>query len=132
LPLIPVDPSPGAIFASIAGQYSAVFAYNACDSSDPWKRFDPNAPSFVNDLTTIGIGQGLWIQATADTTATITGSVPGSVSILLCAGMNLISYPAATSVPLPDALVSTAGKYDRVWAYDPTDTADAIQPLPAR
>ena len=124
LPLIPADPSPDAIFASIAGQYSAVFAYNACDSIDPWKRFDPNAPSFVNDLTTISIGQGLWIQATADTIATITGRVPRSVSIPLCTGMNLIGYPARTSVPLPDALLSIAGKYDRVYAYDPTDTAD--------
>ena len=124
LPLIPANPSPGAIFASIAGQYSAVFAYNACDSFDPWKRFDPNAPAFVNDLTTISIGQGLWIQATADTTVTITGSMPGGVSIPLCTGMNLFGYPAKTSVPLPDALASIGGKYARVYTYDPTVTAD--------
>jgi hypothetical protein len=90
LPLIPADPSPGAIFAFIAGQYSAVFAYNTCDPVDPWKRFDRNAPPFVNDLTSIDIGQGLWIQATADTTATTTGSAPGGVNIPLCTGMNLI------------------------------------------
>ena len=78
LPLVLADSSPAAIFASIAGRYSAVFAYNACNSADPWSTFDPNAPSYVNDLTAIGTGQGLWIQANADTTVTITGAVPGN------------------------------------------------------
>ena len=40
LPLIPADPSPGVIFTSIAGQYSAVFVYNACDSVSPNATFD--------------------------------------------------------------------------------------------
>jgi hypothetical protein len=38
--------------------------------------------------------------------------------------MNLIGYPAATSVPLPDALATIAGKYEMVYTYHPIDTAD--------
>jgi hypothetical protein len=124
LPLVPADSSPAAIFAPIAGRYSAVFAYDACDFADPWSKFDPNAPSFVNDLTAIGTGQGLWIQANADTTVTITGTMPGNISVSLCAGANLIGYPSITPVPLPDALVSIAGKYQKVYAYDSADGAD--------
>jgi len=124
LPLILADPSPSAIFAPIAGRYSAAFAYNACDSADPWKKFDPNAPSFANDLTAIGTGQGLWIEATANTTLTVTGTVPGNASIQLCAGANLIDYPSIATVPLPDALASIAGKYQRIHAYEPADSAD--------
>jgi len=124
LPLVLPDPSPSAIFAPIASRYNAIFAYNACDSADPWKRFDPNAPSFVNDLTGIGTGQGLWIQANADTTVTITGTVPGNTRIPLCAGANLIGYPSVAPVPLPEALASITGKYQRVHAYDPADGVD--------
>ena len=104
----------------ISGKYNAVLAHNACDSADPWKEYDPSASPSVNDLTAIGIGQGLWIEATANTTVTITGTVPASASIQLCPGANLIGYPSATPVPLPDALASIAGKYQRVYAYDPT------------
>jgi hypothetical protein len=124
LPLVLADSSPAAIFAPIAGRYSAVFTYNACDSADPWSKFDPNAPSFVNDLTAISTGQGLWIRVNADTTVTITGTVPGNINVSLCAGANLIGYPSIAPVPLPDALVSIAGKYQKVYAYDPADDAD--------
>ena len=124
LPLAPLDPIPGAILAPIAGQYSAVFAYNACDSSDPWRKSDPSAPSFINDLSTIDIAQGLWIQVTADTTLTITGFIPAHTDIRLCPGANLIGYPVAAATPLPDALASIAGKYERVYAYDADDGTD--------
>jgi hypothetical protein len=124
LPLIPTELTPGAIFAPVDGKYSAVFAYNACDSADPWRKYVQNAPSFTNDLTTIGIAQGLWIQVTEDITLTVTGSAPVHVDIPLCVGANLISYPTAMAAPLPDALASIAGKYERIYAYDASDPAD--------
>jgi len=124
LPLVPIDPSPTTIFAPISGKYSADLAHNACDSADPWKEYDPSASPSVNDLTAIGTAQGLWIEATADTILTITGTAPGNSSISLCAGANLIGYPSATSVPLPDALAGIGGKYQRIHAYEPADSAD--------
>ena len=55
---------------------------------------------------------------------TITGTVPASVSIQLCPGANLIGYPSIAPVPLPNAVASIAGKYQRIHAYEPTDSAD--------
>jgi hypothetical protein len=122
--VLPGDPAPGTVLALISGQYSAVFAYDACDAVDPWKKYDPAAPPFVNDLVSIDAAQGLWILATADTTLTITGTIPASLDLTLCSGANLIGYPVATPVVLPEALASIAGKYSLVCTYEAADAAD--------
>lgn len=122
--VLPDDPAPGTVLAPIAGQYSAVFVHDACDAADPWKKYDPAAPPFVNDLVSIGAGRGLWILATADTILTITGTIPPSLDMTLCSGANLIGYPVAPPVALPDALASIAGKYSLVCTYDAGDAAD--------
>ena len=106
LPLTPTSATPSILFAPIAGQLDSVLAYDGCDTADPWKKSDPKAPSFTNDLTEVGMGRGLWIRTTANTTLTVTGSAPSSVSIALSAGPNLISYPSSASVSLPDSLAS--------------------------
>ena len=124
LPLTPTSATPSILFAPIAGQLDSVLAYDGCDTADPWKKYDPKAPSFTNDLTEVGVGRGLWIRTTANTTLTVTGSAPSSVSIALSAGPNLISYPSSASVSLPDGLASITGKFNKVFAYDAADTAD--------
>ena len=124
LPLAPVNAAPNAVLAPIAGQYDIVYRYEACDLIDPWKKYDPAAPSFVNDLTSITVEQGLWIHAKTNTVLTVTGTAPVQVSIPLCAGANLIGYPSGSPVALPDALASIAGKYTLIHAYDPSDAAD--------
>ena len=123
-PLIPDNPAPAAILASIAGQYETVYAYDGCDAADPWKIYDPNAPSFANDLSSIGVERGLWIKATSDTLLTVTGTPPAQPGIPLCAGQNLIGYPSSESVLLPDALASLAGKYSGIRAFDAADATD--------
>jgi FtsP/CotA-like multicopper oxidase with cupredoxin domain len=49
--------------ASIDGQYDLVYAYEARDTTDPWKKFDPTA-SFGNDLIYLRPLLGYWIQMT--------------------------------------------------------------------
>jgi subtilisin-like proprotein convertase family protein len=44
-----------------AAYYTAIYGYNGNDTADPWKVFDPAAPPYVNDLTTMEYGQGYWI-----------------------------------------------------------------------
>jgi len=53
--------------ASIDGNYSTVWAYNASDTSDPWKRYRPGSGS--NDLTAMNPGFGYWVRVnvTAET-----------------------------------------------------------------
>ena len=43
--------------------YDIVYAYDAFDSTNSWKKFDPNAPSYANNLTTLEPGRGYWIKA---------------------------------------------------------------------
>jgi hypothetical protein len=124
LPVVPSDASPAALFAPIADRLVSVYAYDGCNTVDPWKRYDPTAPPLANDLTSIDVRTGLWIQANADVTWTVTGTAPTDLTVPLCKGQNLIGYPSLAPVSLPDALASIAGKYSRVYRYDSADSAD--------
>jgi RHS repeat-associated protein len=124
LPKQPPDTAPAAVLSSIAGQYNLVYAYDGCDAADPWKLYDPAAPPPAIDLTAIDHRIGLWIEMTADATLDVAGTQPTSTDIPLCAGWNLIGYPLDEALPVAEALASIEGKYDLVFAYDPTDVAD--------
>ena len=125
LPLVLADPSPSAIFAPIAGRYSAVFAYNACDSVDPWKKFDPNAPSFVNDLYDDRHRARAMDRGHSRHDRDHHRHRAGKCEHPALHGREPDRLPKPRHpVPLPDALASIAGKYARVHAYEPTDSAD--------
>lgn len=57
---MPIDQA----LASIAGQFDLVYAFEASDSQDPWKVFDPVAPAFASDLSVIKPLRGYWIHMT--------------------------------------------------------------------
>ena len=38
------------ILTPVQGQYEIVWAYNASDTADPWKKYVPGAPAWANDL----------------------------------------------------------------------------------
>ena len=57
--------------ASINGNYTIVWGYNASDTSDPWKSYVPGYGSDVNDLSQLSAGSGYWIRVNA-TSATLT------------------------------------------------------------
>ena len=48
------------VLSSISGKYDIVWAYNASDTKDPWKRYAPGAVD--NDLTYMTPGSGYWIK----------------------------------------------------------------------
>jgi hypothetical protein len=54
--------------SSISGKYEKIYGYQANDTSDPWKIYDPSAPPYVNDLTTIEPGFGYWINVNENCT----------------------------------------------------------------
>ena len=56
--------------SSITGNYNIVWTYDASDTSDHWKKYDPGAP-FGNDLTTMEPGKGYWILMNSDDTIKI-------------------------------------------------------------
>ncbi|MGD2070689.1 MAG: RHS repeat-associated core domain-containing protein, partial [Gemmatimonadota bacterium] len=123
LPKEPPDPSPSAVFAPIAGQTSAVYAYDACDAADPWKVWDPADPA-GSDLGAVDHTDGLWIAATAGTTLPVEGTQPPTTEIPLCAGWNLVGYPLAQARAPEVALASIADRLVRVFGYEAADPAD--------
>ncbi len=120
LPNEPPNTAPATVLAPIAGQLTAAFAYDACDSANPWKVYDP-ADLAGSDLSEINHTQGLWVDVSATALLPSAGNQPAATQIQLCTGWNLIGYPLAQPRPVPSALASIAGKYIRVFGFDPTD-----------
>jgi len=55
--------STASALSSIDGKYTLVYEYRPSDTYDPWKKYDPTAPSWSNDLTTMYSGRDYWIRA---------------------------------------------------------------------
>jgi len=123
LPLMPDDSNIASVLSPISGNYSIVWAYNASDTADHWKKYDPNAP-FGNDLKNLEPGNGYWIMMTSDDILSIIGTIPETANVNLLTGWNLIGYNSLESQPITDALSSITGNYSIVWAYDASDTGD--------
>src|SRR6185436_3881510 len=122
LPRPPDSVDPAAVFSSIAGSYTIVHSYDACDA-EPWRTWDPAAPG-ASDLTSVDHRAGLWVRATAAATLAVSGTEPAETSIHLCQGWNLIGYPLAQPRPVLAALSSIASKFRRVFGWDPADPVD--------
>ncbi len=122
MPYTPADDSVAAVFSGIAGQYDLVEAYNGCQPDNPWRIYDPAAPSFVNTLTQINTSQGLWVHTTAAPALALTGKpLSADVTLNLCAGWNLIGYPSSSARDVVTVLAQISGKYDLVEGYDGTN-----------
>ncbi|HEX7181032.1 MAG TPA: hypothetical protein VF756_04260, partial [Thermoanaerobaculia bacterium] len=124
LPREPDSVDPSTVFSSIAGSFTIVHAYDACDAADPWRTYNPAAAPGDNDLTSVDHRPGLWVWATAAATLAVSGTEPAETSIRLCQGWNLIGYPLAQPRPVLAALSSIAGKFRRVYGWDPADPVD--------
>jgi len=123
-PISPVSTVITEVLSTIEGSYDLVYAHDAMDTADPWKKYNVAAPPFLNDLTEVNETMGLWIRANEAVTLTVSGLAPSSTDIALRTGWNLVGYPSQTTRPLTEALQSIQGKYDLIYAYDATDTAD--------
>ncbi|HLO29547.1 MAG TPA: RHS repeat-associated core domain-containing protein [Anaerolineales bacterium] len=124
LPKTPPNTDPAAVLSSIAGDITKVYAYDGCDSSDPWKVYDPAADPASNDLSAIDPTIGMWIQTNQAATLPVAGSLPSTTTIQLCKGWNLIGIPLGQARDVRSVLSSIEGKYTRVFGYDPTDQDD--------
>jgi hypothetical protein len=63
---------PGVLSYNGVTDFDLVYAYQAVDTADPWKLFDPTMdPPTLNDLTTMTPGWGYWIYITSDADWTV-------------------------------------------------------------
>ena len=123
LPSQPADPSPGAVFQAMSGSFTRLFSYDACDTADPWKVYDPADPA-GSDLAAVDPRAGLWIEASGAAVLPAVGSAPAATTIHLCPGWNLIGFPADEPRSVESVLAPIAGKFTRLFGFDPADLAD--------
>ncbi|MCB8919469.1 MAG: hypothetical protein H6666_16245 [Ardenticatenaceae bacterium] len=123
LPQEPANSDPAAVLAALAGSLSRVYAYDGCDSADPWKLYDP-ADLPASDLTNLDHTLGFWLESSAPVTLAISGTAHLSTTIPLCTGWNLVGYPLARPQTVATALASIQGQYSRVFAYDAPQLTD--------
>ncbi len=123
LPEEPADTDPATVFAALGGQLEKVEAYDACDTADPEKVYDPADPA-ASDLTVVDHRMGLWMAPTVATVLPSDGTLPASTTIDLCVGWNLIGFPAGEARHPYTALSSIAGKWERIFGFDKFDEKD--------
>ncbi|MBC2698794.1 MAG: PKD domain-containing protein [ANME-2 cluster archaeon] len=123
LPLMPEETNIAFVLSPISDNYSIIWEYNASDTADHWKKYDPGVP-FGNDLINMEPGKGYWIMMTSDDTLPISGTIPESTDIDLRTGWNLVGFNSPDSKPIAEALSSINGNYSIVWAYNASDTTD--------
>ncbi len=82
---------PAEALASLSGQYSTVYRWNA--STKAYEVFAPNAPGFVNTISSLNKGDAIWVHVTSEGAELLTPST------------GYISTAASTFVPTNDLAI---------------------------
>ncbi|MBI5000787.1 MAG: hypothetical protein HZB92_04575 [Euryarchaeota archaeon] len=94
IPLVQQNTSIGSALSSVSGKWDRAQRYDENDAANQWKQYYSGWSASLNDLTTLDHTVGFWLNATEACVLNVTGAEPSSTQISLCAGWNLIGYPA--------------------------------------
>jgi hypothetical protein len=119
-PGTPIDQALQSAWAST----NKVFAYQATDPTNPWRVHDTALPLWANTLADLGRAQGFWIHVDVAGEYMVNGQQPGTTEIHLYEGANLIGYPCMEVRAVTSVLAAIDGKWTKVYAYDPSFSAD--------
>jgi hypothetical protein len=96
----------------------AVFEYEE-GSSDAWKIYNPNLPSFVvQDLEYMTRTKGYWIRMTASENFNLDGGLRIPTDINLIPGWNLGGYPTNMTKDMNTSFASISGNFTEVRTYN--------------
>jgi len=96
----------------------AVFEYQE-GSSDPWKIYNPNLPSFVIlDLNYISRKEGYWVKMLANENFLLAGGLRVPTYIDLVLGWNLAGYPTNETKAANQSFWSIDGNFTEVRTYN--------------
>ncbi|MFC2135548.1 hypothetical protein ACFLTH_13120 [Bacteroidota bacterium] len=104
--------------------YTKIFAYRSQDSSDPWKAYNPDMPSWVvQDLEYFSRQEGYWIYFDISSSANFflydSKRIPTRTD--LTAGWNLVGYPTNESTDRDSALISINDSYNSIYSFNNTN-----------
>jgi hypothetical protein len=108
-------------FYSIDGKYSNIWFYDNTDPEDFWKHYHPEFILGFSDLQNIELGKGYWVQATQDTTLSVSGSYQlSAISFHLRQGWNSFGWPYPESQAVENALyaLNPGTDYSRICRFD--------------
>lgn len=119
IPLDLFDASLPGAFLDSDTTWDRMMAYDASDPADPWKQYNTAWSPSLNDLASLDSSMGFWLHVTAvgDGNLTVCGSDPGTTTIQLRAGWNLVGYPTQTPRTVAEAFWGTTA--DIVEVFDP-------------
>ena len=103
----------------IAASISRIFDFNERDKT--FRFYDDASPSFLNTLTTLRAGHGLWVFATQDTTWQAPAfPLNDPQPLLLTTGFNLVTWQGPSGIAAGDAFAAIAAALDGAWTWDPS------------
>ena len=109
--------STGDVVGSLSG-LDGIFEYQE-NSSDLWKTYNPNLPSFViQDLTYMSRTEGYWIRMQSNENFSLSGGLRLPTNIYLVPGWNLVGYPTNQTKPVNQSFISINGNFTEVRTYN--------------
>lgn len=124
-PCIYQDIGISTFLAGSGASYGNVRYYAPSDSSDPWKSYNPNLPSWVvQDLSTFSRAGGYWVYFENSSRLYINSTLGTPTLIDLVNGWNLIGYPSTSDKSINDTFGQIIPNFDYVYIYNASDPVD--------
>ena len=103
--------------AGLDGSFSGVFTWDP--RAERFRSYSPAAPSFVNDLDELRLGEGLWIQVGPGGATWTQPDFAGPRSVALVAGLQLAMWTGPDQTPVASAIEGIAASVAQVLVWDP-------------
>ena len=113
------------VLSSLGNNYVSIHTYDRYDPSDKWKAYKPGLPSWViQDLDTISVNQGYWINMANNDTLVFNGKLKYPRIIFLFQGWNLAGYPSNKTNLVNESFIDVITNLDSVHMYNASDESD--------
>ncbi len=127
LPCEPENTTLASVMTSVSGNYSAVYAYDSTDSSNPWRTSFTSRSEKFNDLKNMTSTKGYWVKMSSNDTLENNGTILEVTEVSLYASpqsLNLIGYPSLGMKSISNALSGISNGYVAIYSYDSTDASN--------
>ncbi len=111
------------VLSTLGSSFDLVYAWNAGTSS--WMKYDPSM-GYGDTLSALDETMGFWIYMNTADTLVVSGTLPTTSNITLKTGWNLVGFPSAVNLTLPEAFSGhgVGTDFSLVYAYHADDTTD--------
>ena len=110
---IPVDEAT----STITGPFTSLFTWDG--GAQAFRRFDAAAPAFLNTLSSLVPGDGVWILIPEpDTLAWLQPPTPAARSVALQPGFSLVMWSGPEGTPVAAAVSGMGSALTALWTWD--------------